>query len=482
MHAYSIARTIGVFSIIFGFTLLAPIILAIGYGETQELMNFFIPLGGSLLLGGSLWLVGRREPANLGTRDGFLIVVLFWVIISMLGAWPLMISTDLKPIDALFEAVSGVTTTGATVMTGLDELPKSVLFYRQQLQWLGGMGLIVLGVAVLPMLGIGGMQLYRAEVPGPSKEEKLTPRLAQTARTLWLLYFALTVACALGYWLAGMSLFDAVAHSLSTVSTGGFSTHDASIAYYNSNVVEWVAVVFMLLAAINFGVHFTAWHQRSPIQYWHDPEARAFLQFVVAVVLVVSSVLLLEGEYSHLTASIQDATFEVVSLVTSTGFAKVDFASWPDFLPMLLIYISFVGGCGGSTAGGMKVMRVMLLIRQGMQQVRSLIHPHALIPVRIGKRTVDPRLMQGIWGFFGLYMATFALLVLLMIHAGLDERSAFAAVATCMNNLGPGLGEVAYTFQSVSDMGKLLSILAMLLGRLEIFTLLVLLSPGFWLR
>lgn len=482
MHAYSIARTIGVFSIIFGFTLLAPIILSIGYGETQELLNFLIPLGGSLLLGGSLWLVGRREPANLGTRDGFLIVVLFWVILSMLGAWPLMISTDLKPIDALFEAVSGVTTTGATVMTGLDELPKSVLFYRQQLQWLGGMGLIVLGVAVLPMLGIGGMQLYRAEVPGPTKEEKLTPRLAQTARALWLLYFALTVACALGYWLAGMSLFDAVAHSLSTVSTGGFSTHDASIGYYNSNVVEWVSVVFMLLAAINFGVHFTAWHQRSPIHYWHDPEVRAFLQFVVAVVLVVSSVLLLEREYSHLTASIQDATFEVVSLVTSTGFAKVDFASWPDFLPMLLIYISFVGGCGGSTAGGMKVMRVMLLIRQGMQQVRSLIHPHALIPVRIGKRTVDPRLMQGIWGFFGLYMATFALLVLLMIHAGLDERSAFAAVATCMNNLGPGLGEVAYTFQSVSDMGKLLSILAMLLGRLEIFTLLVLLSPGFWLR
>jgi trk system potassium uptake protein TrkH len=482
LHAYSIARTIGAFSIIFGLTLLVPMALAIGYGEIDELLNFLIPLAGSLLLGGSLWLIGRQEPANLGTRDGFLIVVLFWVILSMLGAWPLMISTDLKPLDALFEAVSGVTTTGATVITGLDDLPKSLLFYRQQLQWLGGMGLIVLGVAVLPMLGIGGMQLYRAEVPGPTKEEKLTPRLAQTARALWLLYFALTVACAAGYWLAGMTFFDAVAHSLSTVSTGGFSTHDDSIGYYQSNVVEWVAVIFMLLAAINFGVHFTVWHQRNPLHYWRDPEVKTFLRFVVAVVLVVSMVLLLEGEYSHLTDSIQDAAFEVVSLVTSTGFAKVDFSHWPNFLPMLLIYISFVGGCGGSTAGGMKVMRVMLLIRQGMQQVRSLIHPHALIPVRMGKRTVDPRLMQGIWGFFGLYMATFALLVLLMIHAGLDERSAFAAVATCMNNLGPGLGEVAYTFQSVGDLGKLLSIIAMLLGRLEIFTLLVLLSPGFWLR
>ncbi len=482
MHAYSIARTIGAFSIIFGLTLLVPMALAIGYGEIAELLNFLIPLAGSLLLGGSLWLIGRQEPANLGTRDGFLIVVLFWVILSMLGAWPLMISTDLKPLDALFEAVSGVTTTGATVITGLDDLPKSLLFYRQQLQWLGGMGLIVLGVAVLPMLGIGGMQLYRAEVPGPTKEEKLTPRLAQTARALWLLYFALTVACAAGYWLAGMTFFDAVAHSLSTVSTGGFSTHDDSIGYYQSNVVEWVAVIFMLLAAINFGVHFTVWHQRNPLHYWRDPEVKTFLRFVVAVVLVVSTVLLLEGEYSHLTGSIQDAAFEVVSLVTSTGFAKVDFSHWPNFLPMLLIYISFVGGCGGSTAGGMKVMRVMLLIQQGMQQVRSLIHPHALIPVRMGKRTVDPRLMQGIWGFFGLYMATFALLVLLMIHAGLDERSAFAAVATCMNNLGPGLGEVAYNFQSVGDLGKLLSIIAMLLGRLEIFTLLVLLSPGFWLR
>ncbi len=467
---------------IFGMTLWVPVMLAIGYGEFHEIPNFLIPLTGSMGLGVTLWLIGRREPANLGTRDGFLIVVLFWVLLSVLGAWPLMISTDLKPLDALFEAVSGVTTTGATVMTGLDDLPKSVLFYRQQLQWLGGMGLIVLGVAVLPMLGIGGMQLYRAEVPGPSKEEKLTPRLAQTARALWMLYFALTVACAVGYWLAGMNLYDAVAHSLSTVSTGGFSTHDASIGFYDSTLVEWVAVIFMLLAAINFGVHFTVWHQRDPLHYWRDPEARAFLQFVLVVVLVVSLVLLAEGEYSHLTRSVQDATFEVVSLVTSTGFAKVDFSHWPDFLPLLLIYISFVGGCGGSTAGGMKVMRVILLIRQGVQQVRSLIHPHALIPVRIGKRTIDPKLMQGVWGFFGFYMATFALLVLLMIHAGLDERSAFAAVATCMNNLGPGLGEVAYTFQSVSDMGKLLSIIAMLLGRLEIFTLLVLLSPGFWMR
>jgi trk system potassium uptake protein TrkH len=482
LHVYSIIRTIGVFSMIFGITLLIPIAIAIFYWELQELFDFFIPLLGSLFLGSSLWLIGRREETNLGARDGFLIVVLFWLIISVLGAWPLMLGTDLKPLDALFEAVSGVTTTGATVLTGLDELPKSILFYRQQLQWLGGMGLIVLGVAVMPMLGIGGMQLYRAEVPGPSKEQKLTPRLAETARALWLLYAALTIACAIGYWIAGMDLFDAVAHSLSTVSTGGFSTHDESIGFYESSMIEWVAVIFMLLAAFNFAVHFTVWHTRDPLRYWRDAEVKGFLTFVLVAILVVSTVLLFEGAYTNLGHSIQDAAFEVVSLVTSTGFAKVDFSHWPNFLPMLLIYISFVGGCGGSTAGGMKVMRIMLLLKQGLQQVRSLIHPHALIPVRIGKRIVDPKLIQGVWGFFGLYMTTFALLVLLMINAGLDERSAFAAVATCMNNLGPGLGEVAYTFQSVSDMGKLLSIFAMLLGRLEIFTLLVLLSPSFWLR
>lgn len=482
MHGYSIARIVGVFSIIFGLTLLIPMLVCLIYGETGQLVDFLIPFGGSLLFGGSLWTIGLRRPANLGNRDGFIIVVLFWIIFSVLGAWPLLISTDLSPIEALFEAVSGITTTGATVMTGLDDLPKSILFFRQQLQWLGGMGLIVLGVAVMPMLGIGGMQLYRAEVPGPTKEEKLTPRLAQTARALWLLYFGLTIACGAGYWLAGMDLFDALAHSMSTVSTGGFSTHDASIGYFNSREVEAVSVVFMLLAAINFGVHFAVWHHRSPIHYIEDPEAWTFLRFVIIVVLVVSVMLLLKAGYGSPFSSFQDAMFEVVSVVTSTGFGKVDFSLWPDFLPLLLIFISFVGGCGGSTAGGMKVMRVMLLIKQGLQQVRTLIHPHALIPLRIGRRTVDAKLMQGVWGFFGLYLATFAVLVLLMIHAGLDERSAFAAVATCMNNLGPGLGEVAYTFQSVSDLGKFISVIAMLLGRLEIFTLLVLLSPSFWFR
>ncbi len=481
MHPYSIARIVGLFAIMFGLTLLAPVAISLWYGEA-EVANFLQPFAGSLTLGLALWAIGRLRPTYLGVRDGFLVVVLFWVLLSLLGAWPLMLSARLTLADAVFESASGITTTGATVIKGLDDLPKSLLFYRQQLQWLGGMGLIVLGVAVLPMLGIGGMQLYRAEAPGPLKEEKLTPRLAETARALWRLYLSLTLACALGYWLAGMGLFDAVAHSLATVSTGGFSTHDASIGYFHSAAVEAVGVVFMLLAAINFGVHYAVVLRRNPLLWLRDVEARTFLLFVLAVTLFVGLILRLQGGYEQWHPSLRDATFEVVSVVTSTGFGTVDFSHWPEMLPVLLILISFVGGCGGSTAGGMKVMRVLLLVRQGALEVRRLIHPHAYQPLRLGRRLVDDRLMQSIWGFFAVYMAAFVLLVMLMIHAGLDKVSAFSAVATCMNNLGPGLGSVAYNFQSVSDFGKLVSVVAMLLGRLEVFTVLVLMSPHFWRR
>ena len=277
-----------------------------------------------------------------------------------------------------------------------------------------------------------------------------------------------------------MSAFLAIAHSLSTLSTGGFSTHDASLGFYQNEAIEYVAICFMLLAAINFGVHFIVLYYRKPLHYFRDIEVRSFLLFVLAIVLLVSLVLRLEGDYQNWHPSLRDATFEVVSVVTSTGFGTVDFTHWPDFLPTLLILISFVGGCGGSTAGGMKVMRVLLLVQQGLREVRHLIHPRAVLPLRLGHRVIDVRLVQGVWGFFAAYLTTFALLVILMIHAGMDQTSAFAAVATSMNNLGPGLGEVAYGFHGVSDFGKLIAVVAMLLGRLEIFTFLVLISPAFW--
>ncbi|MCG6870362.1 MAG: TrkH family potassium uptake protein [Gammaproteobacteria bacterium] len=482
MHPRSIVFIVAIFATIFGVTLVVPAVIAWWNAELVEMWGFLGPMIAYLTLGGSLWLVGRNRSHDLGTHDAFLVVALFWILLSLLAAGPMLLVLSLSPVDAVFEAASGLTTTGATVLIGLDELPRSVLFYRQQLQWLGGMGLIVLGLAVMPTLGVGGMRLYLAEVPGPMKQEKLTPRLAQTARSLWVIYVTLTAICALGYWFAGMDLFDAVAHSFSTLSTGGFSTHDASLGYFDSAVIEGIAVFFMVLASLNFSLHFIFWQRRDPFVYVKDVEARTFLVFGALVVLLVSITLRFEGNYEQFPRSLRDATFELVSVITSTGFATVDFAHWPDFLPILLILISFIGGCGGSTAGGMKVLRVRLLVQQGIREVRQLVHPHAVLPVRLGSRVADERMVQSVWGFFAAYVMTFAVLDLLMIHSGLDEVSAFSAVATSLNNLGPGLGTVAFTFRDVSDFGKIIAVAAMLMGRLEIFTILVLLSPTFWRR
>ena len=479
MHFATISRLIGVCLIGFSVTLLVPMLLSLWFDD-GEFGHFAMSLLLGLSLGLLLFFAGWFRRGELRVRDGFLVVALFWVLLSAMAAVPFMLGAHLGMVDALFEAVSGFTTTGATVMSGLDDKPPSLLFYRQMIQWLGGMGMVVLAVAVLPMLGIGGSQLYRAEAPGPLKNEKLTPRLAHTAQLLWGIYFGLTVVCALAYWFAGMSAFDAIGHSLSTVSTGGFSTHDASLGYFESSTIELIAIVFMLAGAINFGIHYIAWRERSLMAYWRDPEVRVFLLFVLTVVVVVSVILRSSGEYHSLPPTLRNAVFEVVTVVTSTGFGTVDFSEWPDFLPVLLIFISFVGGCGGSTAGGMKVMRMMLIGLQGRIEVLKLVHPRAVLPLRIGTRVVGPGTMEAVWGFFAAYMGTFVILMLLMMHAGLDQVSAFSAIATSMNNMGPGLGEVAYSFAGVSDSGKLIAAFAMVVGRLEVFTILVLLTPAFW--
>lgn len=479
MHISIIARIIGFFSMGFSATILIPLFISLIYsdGETADFaLCFALTFGAGLLL----WLPTRGRQAELATRDGFIIVALFWSFISLLASLPFILSQEMTLTDALFESVSAFTTTGATVMTGLDEMPPSLLFYRQQLQWFGGMGMIVLAVAILPMIGIGGMQLYRAEAPGPLKEEKLTPRLEQTARTLWLLYVGITVANAFAYWLAGMSGFDAIAHALSTVSTGGFSTHDASLGYYDSALIEGIAVVFMLLGAINFSIHYIAFRNRSLKAYWRNTEVRTFLLIVAGAILLVTLMLYFSPGYDDLPPDLRNATFEVVSVITSTGFGTVDFSAWPDFLPVFLIFISFIGGCGGSTAGGLKVLRIILLVQMGYQEIRRLIHPRGLFSVRIDRTVVSSRTIDAVWGFFAMYIVSFGILMLLMIHNGLDQVSAFSAIATSMNNLGPGLGEVASNFVGVSDGGKMVAVVAMLLGRLEVFTILVLLTPEFW--
>ena len=480
MHYNIIIRIISFFAMGFSLTLLAPIGVSLWYqdGELQHFETAFLSI---FLSGFIIWILfGRSKSGVLAAREGFLIVALFWIGISFLAALPLYLGAHMNTVSALFEAVSAFTTTGATVLKGLDDLPPSLLFYRQQLQWLGGMGLVVLGVAILPMIGVGGMQVYKAETPGPMKDEKLTPRLMQSARILWLIYFSLTLACALAYWLAGMTPFDAVAHSLSTVSTGGFSTHDASLGYFHSATIESIAVVFMMLGAINFSVHFFVLRKRNLLLYFKDVEARSFILFVIFMIILISILLRVTGEYSTLPPSLHNAIFEVVSVVTSTGFGTVDFSHWHEVIGVSLIFISFIGGCGGSTAGGMKVMRILILLQQVKREILKLIHPRSIIPIRIGGRILNQRTTYAIWGFFSAYVGIFVILMLMMMLTGLDQVTAFSAIATCMNNLGPGLGDVASNFSSVSDGGKLISIFAMLTGRLEMFTILVLLSPAFW--
>ncbi len=356
----------------------------------------------------------------------------------------------------------------------------SILFYRQELQWLGGLGLIVLAVAVLPMLGIGGMSMYRAETPGPIKDNKLAPRISNTAKYLWAIYIGMTLLCAFAYWLAGMSGFDALSHSLSTVSTGGFSTHDASLSFFHSNAIEDVAVFFMFIAAINFNLHYVVLYQKQIRSYFLDVETRTFLILTLLAVVVTTLYLMFYHYYDSSLETVKMALFEVVSIITSTGFGVTDFSIWPVFLPLFLIAIAFIGGCGGSTAGGMKVMSIVIMFKLAFVELKKLLHPKGIFTIKLSNMPVDQKIIQSVLGFITAYVFIFGILVLLMISTGLEPVTSFSAIATCINNLGPGLGEVAASFHTISNAGKIVSVFAMLLGRLEIFTVLVILSPYFW--
>jgi trk system potassium uptake protein TrkH len=465
--------------LLFSTTLLPPLGLSVIAGDDYT-TEFAITLIAALLIGLALWAPMRKRADVIRTRDGFLIVALMWIAMSLLGAVPFMLALDMSFVDAVFESASGYTTTGSTVIVGLDALPRSILFYRQEIQWLGGIGVIVVAIALLPMLGIGGMQLYKAETPGPFKDERLTPRITRTAKNILLIYISLTVACALAYWLAGINAFDAIAHSLSTLSTGGYSTHDASLGYFNSSAIDTVAIVFMLIGAISFSVHFIAWRTLKLDQYTKDGQTRMFLLIVLALTVLVALQLYRTDVVASEIDALRVGAFEVVSVITSTGFGLADFAGWPLDLPVLMIFMSFIGGCAGSTAGGIKVVRFLILERQARSHIRRLIHPQSVSPIRLDGAVVSPSVIEGIWGYFTVYVAIFATFMIVLTMDGMDQVTAFGAVATCLNNLGPGLGDVATTFASVSAGGKLLLVLAMLFGRLEMFTLLVLLTPGFW--
>ena len=427
-----------------------------------------------------MYFLSKKRNGDLRTKDGFIITVFFWTVLGIFGSIPFFLANleDINYIDAIFESISGLTTTGATVFVGLDEMAKSLLFYRQFLQWLGGMGIIVLAVAVLPLLGVGGMQLYKAETPGPMKDAKLTPRITETAKALWFVYLAMTVMCAVLYKVFGMTWFDAVCHAFSTISIGGFSTHDANFAYFQDTTLRWTAVVFMVISGINFALHYIAWTKKRLLHYFYDSEVKLYFSILITTGLITYVTLYVSSVISE--DLVTDSVFQAVSIGTTTGYLTSNYASWPLFVPIMLLSVAFIGACAGSTGGGIKVIRALVLVRQGLGEITKLIHPNAVVSVKFGKKSLDPRVAESVWGFFSLYVVAFIVLLMFMLSQDNDFLTSFSAVGATLNNLGPGLGEVANNYKNLSDGSKLGLCLAMLLGRLEIFTLLLVFTPAFW--
>lgn len=481
MQFRSIIRILGLLVALFSVTMILPALMTLIFKDGGAL-PFVLAFVLSLVTGILLWYPHRKVKQDLRAKDGFLIVVLFWSVLASFGALPFILleQPSMSVTDAFFESFSGLTTTGATVIEGIEYLPKSVQFYRQQLQWLGGMGIIVLAVAILPILGVGGMQLYRAETPGPVKDSKMTPRIADTAKHLWYIYLSLTIACSVAYWAAGMNWFDAICHAFSTIAIGGFSTYDASLGYFNSPLINFICVIFIWIAALNFALHYAAASGRTLRGYWRDPELKAFFFIQIALVVVCFLVLMQFSWFDSPEMALDQAMFQAVSISSTAGFATADFSNWPAFLPVLLIFASFTGGCAGSTGGGLKIIRLLLLALQGRREIHRLIHPKAVYSVKLSGRPVPDKVLEAVWGFFSAYAMIFIIIMVCLIATGMDEISAFTATAATLNNLGPGLGEVAGTYADVSDTGKWLLVSAMLFGRLEIFSLLVLFSPTFW--
>ena len=480
MHLAFVSRVLGLMLMVFSTSMLVPIIFATIYQE-NTLPMFFLAFTITMIVGFLSWLPARNMKGEIRIRDGFIITVLFWLVLSTFGALPFALSeeTNLSFIDALFESISGLTTTGATVFTNLEDLPKSILYYRQQLQWLGGIGIVVIAVSILPMIGVGGMQIYKAETPGPIKDTKLTPRIAETANALFKIYVFLTVVCAIAYWVAGMSWFDALSHSFSTISIGGFSTYNASLGHFGNNAVLTIASIFMVVSGLNFALHYTAWHARSIKSYISDPEARLFVIVILFGILVTTYFL-------YTTASMPNedilfvGVFQLISILTTTGFTTTEFHLWPSFLPFFLILLSFFGACAGSTGGGIKMGRILIMSQQVVREIYRLIHPNAVLPIKTKKHKIPERVTDGIWAFFGIYFFIFYVMVLLLLANNLDYITAWSATAASFNNLGPGLGAVAENYADLNAMSKAILCSGMLLGRLEVFTLLVVLSPTFW--
>ncbi|MDP2794978.1 MAG: potassium transporter TrkG [Sulfurisoma sp.] len=478
---YPVVRVFGVLLMGFALTLLVPLALSWLWQDGAHSAYdeaFLITFGSGL----ALWWAARHEKRDLKVRDGFLMVVLVWTLLPAFAGLPLILQLNVSFTDAYFEAVSGLTTTGSTVLANLDQLPPSINLWRGMMVWLGGMGLIVLAVAILPLLGIGGRQMFKAEAPGPMKDSQLTPRVTETAKGLWVVYAGITLACVLSLKWAGMSWFDAVMHSFSTMGLGGFSSHDASFGYWNSPAIEAVTIFFMLLAGINFATHFLAVHGRSFGAYRRDPEVGWYLVVTIGSVLGIAIYLQALDVYPDFATALRFSAFNVVSIATTTGFANTDYNLWPMFAPLWMLFLCSFVTSAGSTGGGIKMIRAIILYKQVYRELIRAMHPSAVWPVRVGGSVVSPNILSAVLAFGFIYMVSIVSMTLLLSFSGLEIVTAFSAVVASINNTGPGLNQVgpATTYEILTDFQTWVCSFAMLLGRLEIFTLLVVLTPAFW--
>lgn len=477
-----VANVLGRLMMVFSFAYAVPIAGSVAFGDGIA-ADFLISMLLTLVIGMMLMIATRAHYRELKVRDGFLLVTLSWTSMAAIGALPLMIVyTELSFAQAFFEAMSGMTTTGATVLVGLDHAPQSINLWRHLLQWLGGLGIIVLAVAILPLLGVGGMQLYRAETPGPMKDSRLTERIGGTARALWMVYVGLTLLCMLTLRLAGMDWFDAICHAFSTLSLGGFSTRDASIGAWKSPLIEAILIVFMVLAAINFATHFIAFRDRNLRAYLADQEARSFVVLMAASCFGIAFFLHWNGVYASFWTALRNASFNVVSIATTTGFASVDYALWPIFAPLWMLLLSGISSSSGSTGGGIKMIRTLILYKQARRELHRLLHPAIADQIKLGAMVVPNKVAFSVLGFIFLYFATMTIMTFALVISGLDFITAFSAVVACINNTGPGLGVVgpAGNYASLSSLQLWVLSATMLLGRLEILSVAVLFTRQFW--
>jgi trk system potassium uptake protein TrkH len=478
----AVTALVGRVLVLFSLLMAVPLGIALAAHDPAE-NAFLISIGVTFAAGVGLTLATRRFRRELQLRDGFVLVALIWLVLPAFASLPLKLAiAGLSVTDAYFEAMSGFSATGATLLVGLDELPLSVNVWRCFLQLVGGLGIIVLAVAILPLLGVGGAQLFKTEMTGPMKDARLTPRIAETARGLWGVYFVGCVACFFAYHWAGMSWADAFMHMCTTMSLAGFSSHDASFGYWNSALIEGVAVFFMLLAGISVALYFVAWRQRSLMPLLRNVEARAFVGAMAGATAVISLYLWHAGTYPSYPEALRHTVFHVVSVGTTTGYATQDYTKWPQFAPLLMLLLGCFATCGGSTGGGIKMMRMLLLLKQAQHELVRIVHPSVVNPVVIGGQVIPPRTMQNIIAFMLVYGAMLVVLTMLLVFAGADVVTAFTAVVACLNNIGPGLGDVgpALNYASMSDFQTWVCTFAMVLGRLEMLSLLVLFTPQFW--